>query len=434
MTVFYICMEWLVTFIEVTICNYFMHVLFPDRFQKKKQRVLCFFVIAVITTGIILFNLVELSFSIETVLYFLVAAALGGCVLYKGRFFDFFFTATGYMAFMNIIDGTILNILAQFGFTELIVEVQQEFSIHRIYLITLLKGTDVLLAMPMGLLLGKIKSKLKKTRIVLAGAGISLVLTYCLMNVSHMPIDLGLKPVQTVLMIGIIFLFSFFYLMYRFRSLQREKEFAFRQNDLLKKSYEMAQEAYESNAKLYHDMRNHFTLLQSYIADGKIPEAQSYLETLNGKKTGGNVERLTGIEAIDYILGQKISVAEKEQITVTANVEYPKDCAIDPVDLCTILTNLTDNAIESDVKMEDIDQRNIDITIRRIHQFILIRISNSSATPPVLHRGQLITTKEENGQHGWGMQSVRSAAEKYNGTIAYRYENSTFTVSVMLCY
>ena len=70
------------------------------------------------------------------------------------------------------------------------------------------------------------------------------------------------------------------------------------------------------------------------------------------KKTGGNVERLTGIEAIDYILGQKISVAEKEQITVTANVEYPKDCAIDPVDLCTILTNLTDNAIESAVKME----------------------------------------------------------------------------------
>ena len=115
-------------------------------------------------------------------------------------------------------------------------------------------------------------------------------------------------------------------------------------------------------------------MLQNYLADGKIDEAQNYLEKLSGSKVVPNGERWTGIEAIDYILGQKIARARQHQIAVTINAEYPRDCKIEPVDLCTIITNLLDNAIEGAEKCPEYIDKKIDITIRRIHQFVLIRI------------------------------------------------------------
>ena len=64
MTVLGICAEWLITFIETAMCHLFFHLFFADRFPKKKQRILFLFIAAVTTTGGILLNLVELSFSV----------------------------------------------------------------------------------------------------------------------------------------------------------------------------------------------------------------------------------------------------------------------------------------------------------------------------------------------------------------------------------
>lgn len=91
MTAIGICVEWIASFIEVTLCNYFMYNLAEVQFTRKKQRGMFFAVTAVITTGIILLNLVELSYSMATLFYGIVALALGGCILYRGSFVDFLF-------------------------------------------------------------------------------------------------------------------------------------------------------------------------------------------------------------------------------------------------------------------------------------------------------------------------------------------------------
>ena len=155
---------------------------------------------------------------------------------------------------------------------------------------------------------------------------------------------------------------------------------------------------------------------------------------MSGNKAVLSAERWTGIEAIDYILAQKIANARQQQITVAINAEYPKDCKIEPVDLCAIITNLLDNAIDGAEKCPEYIDKKIAITIRRIHQFILIRVTNSSATPPVQHNGQLVTSKKDKQKHGWGIKSVISTAEKYNGTVEYNYTDFMFSVSVMLFY
>lgn len=433
MTAIGICAEWIASFIEVTLCDYFMYVMTADQHTRKKQKVLFLFVSAAITTGIILLNLVDLSFSMATLLYGIVALAIGGCILYKGNFIDFLFIAITFMTGLVLIEGAIFNMVAWIWTPEVVLQMQGGFSLLRICMLIVIKTIEVAVALLLGALIKKYALKMKKTRLALIGITVAFFSSLYLLNVSNVFYNFHLDRIQAFLMIVCVFTLYFAYLCYRLKLLQKEKVFASRQNNLLKKNYEMAQAAYETNAKLYHDMNNHFVLLQSYLADGKVAEAQSYLETLIGSNAIQNVERWTGVEAIDYILGQKISIAEEQHIKVTINAEYPKDCKIEPVDLCTILTNLLDNAIEGALKGPD-NTRKIDVTIRRIHQFILIRISNSAIEPPVLRDGQLVTTKQDKQHHGWGMQSVKSAAEKYNGTVEYSHTDLMFTVSVMLFY
>lgn len=434
MTAIGICAEWIASFIEVVLCNYLMHILMPDQFPRKKQRVMFLTVTAVITTGIILLNLVELSFSMATLLYGIAALTLGGCILYKGNFIEFLFIAVTFMTGLVLIEGSIFNMIAWIWSPDVVLRIQEDFSLLRIYVVIIIKIVEISAVLLLGMLIKKMALKMKKTGAALIGATVAFFSFLYLLNISNVFYNLHMDRIQTFLMLACIFSFYFAYLCYRLKSLQKEKEFTSRQNNLLKKNYQMVQASYEANAKLYHDMRNHFVVLQNYLAYGKVAEAQSYLETLSGSKAIQDMERWTGIEAIEYILGQKISSAKEQQIKVTINAEYPKDCKIDPVDLCTILTNLLDNAIEGTVKNKEQTRRNIDITIRRIYQFILIRISNSAIEPPVLKNGQLITTKQDKRYHGWGMQSVKSAVEKYNGTVEYSYTDFMFTVSIMLFY
>ena len=110
MTVFGICFEWLITFIEITLGHYFMSILFEEQYSKKKQRIVYLVVISVTTTGVILLNLIDISFSIVTVLFAIIAIAIGSCVLYKGQFVDFLIVSLSFITGLNLLEWCYLNL------------------------------------------------------------------------------------------------------------------------------------------------------------------------------------------------------------------------------------------------------------------------------------------------------------------------------------
>ena len=260
-------------------------------------------------------------------------------------------------------------------------------------------------------------------------------LGYCYLFLHSGVIDSAkLNGFQLTMGIMLIFAMMVLYLWLQMRKEKKEKAYTIQQNTILEQNYVAAKESYETNAKLYHDMKNHFLLLQSYLKENRVKEAEAYLKKLNGDGMKYDYERYTGIEAIDYILSQKREKAENNRIHMKIHGEYPKDCKIDPVDLCTILTNLLDNAVEACMKQPEGEPREIQVTIRRLHQFIIIKIANSSIASPDIRNGKLHTSKKDRNIHGWGMRSVLSAVEKNQGTVQYEYREKMFTVSAMLFY
>ena len=251
---------------------------------------------------------------------------------------------------------------------------------------------------------------------------------------SELLVGIKLNFFQIMLSLSGILLVCMTYFFLRMRELKKEQEYTEQKNQILQKNYLVAKESYESNARLYHDMKNHFILIQQYLEDGKNTEAQEYLKKIIGEHSAYSIEQWTGIEAVDYVLSQKADIAKRQGIHVNIHAEYPKGCKIDPVDLCTILTNVFDNAIEACEKCPPDMERKITLTIRRIHQFIMIQIANSSMASTPIRNGAVVTSKKDQNRHGWGLLNVKSAVEKYHGTMEFDYSDSVFTMNIMLFY
>lgn len=428
-----ICVEWLVTFVESFFYFSIIHVLAPTQFKKKKQIIMFLAVANIITVGVILLNFIDISFSLVTIVYGAFAYSFGACILFKGNYFSFLFVAVVYLTGLNFVEGSILRFLEDITGYAVSAQLQAGFSNMRLYLIILFKLVDGLIIWIVRFILKRATVQLGKVRIALAGAVLGFVsATYWMSTniVTNFKADLF----QTILALAFVFIICSAYFYYRLCQIRKEQENIALQNELLAKSYQVAKESYESNARLYHDMGNHFSMIQSYLADGKVEEARTYLDRLGKDRAAYSVERFTGIEAVDYILSQKAAFARQQNVETSIHAEYPKDCKIDPVDLCTILTNLLDNAMEACGKLPEASAKILSVTIRRINQFIIIQIANSCIEEPVISKGNFKTSKTDKRHHGWGMKNVRLAVEKYYGTMEHEYNKNMFIVSVMLFY
>ena len=174
----------------------------------------------------------------------------------------------------------------------------------------------------------------------------------------------------------------------------------------------------------------------AYLEKDKAEEAAKYLESLRSPIEAVTQPVWVGDEAVDYLINSKNTLAASREIQVDCNIEYPQHTNIRSVDLVAILGNLLDNALEA-VEGTEGNLRFINLTIRRINEMLIIKLENGCNATPAVADGDLKTSKTDKTLHGWGLQSVRTAAERYDGTIETEYSNHTFravvTLSLNIC-
>lgn len=221
------------------------------------------------------------------------------------------------------------------------------------------------------------------------------------------------------------------------RQYEVEKELAklkSEQAELLERDYTTLNRAYEVNAKLFHDFHNHIGVLRQLLTHEKYGEAVRYLDELQAPVQDLTATVWTGDETADYLINSKAAAAEAAGVRFQARVEFPRRTNIRSVDLCAILGNLLDNAIEAARQVPDRSDRTVALTIRRIHQMLVIKVENSFAAAPVQENGQLKTTKTGGGLHGWGLKSAQTAAEKYDGMVQTNVSGEIFRAVATLSY
>lgn len=248
-------------------------------------------------------------------------------------------------------------------------------------------------------------------------------------------LPLSEDQVGTWIILSMILLFAV--LFYRVNQ-QREMEAEIanlkqEQTEILERNYQTLRYTYESNAKLYHDLHNHIETIYQCLTQGDIQEAVRYCEDLRTPVREIFQTVWTGDKALDYLISSKMALAEQEQIKTKVNIEYPHNTNIRSVDLTTILGNLLDNALEAAEAAPD-ELRFLNLTVRRINAMLIIKVENGYGNVPTENGGELETTKEDKASHGWGLKSVQTAADRYDGTITTDYKDGVFQSVVTLSF
>jgi sensor histidine kinase YesM len=182
-----------------------------------------------------------------------------------------------------------------------------------------------------------------------------------------------------------------------------------------------------------HDLRNHLVLLREMIVHAKKEKVEEYIdsliiETVNKKQAAAN----TGNVVIDSLVNFKHGKAMKEGIDVKFNLVVPYNLPCEDADICIILGNILDNAIEAAVQVEP-KQRYIDLNITARKNSLAIILKNSYGhSIQTSFEGIIVTTKPNKQRHGYGLFSVQQITDKYNGTMNIEYTDTEFKVTIIL--
>ena len=227
--------------------------------------------------------------------------------------------------------------------------------------------------------------------------------------------------VCTALLIAVFFLIRklFYHLVDR-----RIAEF---QSDLINKQTEEIQNMYRQMQAWRHDYRNHIQNMKNRL-DGDQGELEQYLDDLADDLTQADTSIQTGNVMADAVLNGKLSVAEQKGVRLNIKAHIPQGVAMTDVELCSILGNLIDNAMEACEKLS-YDQRFIRVYIDEFKGQFYLSVQNSS--PPVKRdRGIYRTTKA--GSHGFGLFRIDRIARKYGGYVNRQYEEGIFATELLV--
>lgn len=203
-------------------------------------------------------------------------------------------------------------------------------------------------------------------------------------------------------------------------------------NEMLRKEIKEKENIYEEVRKTHHDFKNHIICIEKLLEQGKLELVSEYINNLKEEKFQVYTWIKTGNDVVDAILNQKKSEGMKKNIDIDMKVVIPDDINIKPMDLCVILGNALDNGIEANEKIKDIDKRNIKVRINPYKDYLFIETSNPTIFNPIDEYGQLKTTKDNKEKHGFGIKSMATVVEEYNGILNYEYDEGEFILSIML--
>lgn len=201
------------------------------------------------------------------------------------------------------------------------------------------------------------------------------------------------------------------------------------QDARLETEYLKIKSEYERKSKEIHDLKHQLQIIGAYLSGTDLDKAKAYLESMMGELiiSQERIHAWTGNPFVDSLLHGKLIKAQKCNI----NMDIQSSHMVSPLqdkDMCVLIGNLLDNAIEAASKARI--EKMISAQIFNKGNMLFIHIRNSVGQRPILKEGNFVSTKQDKINHGWGMKSIRTIVEKYSGQMDINYDNEYFDITI----
>lgn len=209
-----------------------------------------------------------------------------------------------------------------------------------------------------------------------------------------------------------------------------EKKLEDYQNSLLQQHYEEVENMYRQVRGWRHDYKNHIQTMKAHLQMKEYDLLDDYLKTLNADLMEIDRVLKTGNVMIDAILNSKLISAKDKKINIKADASVPAKLSVSETDLCAVIGNLIDNAIESVMQIENEEDRFIRIYLGVFKGQFYISVSNSVGGKIRKNGKEYITTKGKS--HGFGLKRIDTIVGKYGGFVNRQDEGDVFATEIML--
>lgn len=216
------------------------------------------------------------------------------------------------------------------------------------------------------------------------------------------------------------------------KSVQLEEELKYADQSIIaqKKQYDALAEHMDDMRKARHDLRQHLTVVQSYIDKDDKEGLRNYIEQYGKQLPLDIMETYCQNDVINAIICYYAAIARDCHIHFNAVIDYPHSSSLSETDMTVLLGNLLENAVESCQRQEN-DHKFIKLKVKcHGHSQLLIVADNSCDTLVDFVDGIPLSSKREG--KGIGTSSMQDIVERYHGTVRFECRDNVFYTSILI--
>lgn len=203
------------------------------------------------------------------------------------------------------------------------------------------------------------------------------------------------------------------------------------QSDLLEKQLQEIQNLYRQVRGWRHDYRNHIHNMKIQLTGGNYEKLSDYLDQLADDLDSVDMVVKTGNVMADAILNSKLSTAGRLNVRLNVKANVPAGLPMSDVELCSVLGNLLDNAVEACGALPEAE-RFMRVYIGTLKGQFYLSVQNAAGQVR-REKGVYLSTKESAGKrHGYGLLRIDRIARKYGGYVNRQNEEGIFATELMI--
>lgn len=241
--------------------------------------------------------------------------------------------------------------------------------------------------------------------------------------------DPAMSKILKLVSSGLI-IFCVIYLIYRYISVSVRQKESEMQLEIELNHYEDMMKRDRDIRAFRHDYKNNILSISALVEGGKTDEAKKYLKELYDGLETTAIRFSTGNYLADAIISEKAAKAAENGNSIEFSGILPRD-KISNNDLCTILSNVLDNAIRA---CEDNSPSVIKIDSSLSDMGAVITVSNPVRERVIIKDNSIKTTKSDTLNHGIGISNIKKTAAKYDGDVRLLCDDTTFTFEITVCF
>lgn len=215
-----------------------------------------------------------------------------------------------------------------------------------------------------------------------------------------------------------------------FFSKQIDKRIAAYQRELIETHYREVENMYRQIRGWRHDYRNHIQMMKVLAANGDMDALKVYLDELDTDLNTVDTVVKTGNPMADAILNSKISLVRSRNIPTQVDAHIPVKLKMSELDLCCIIGNLFDNAMEASMALPE-EKRMIRVYMDMKGTQLYISFTNFTAAKKLSKVGKGFKTSKGEG-HGFGLVRIDDIVSRYDGYLSRNSEDGAFTTEILI--